>query len=109
VPVSPRDTASLGDAGKGSLTLGAAPNPFRPQTTISFQIASPGTRVQLEIFDVTGRRVRQLMDGTLDAGVHSYLWDGRNQAGETLRQGIYFARIHVGDSVRTSKLLMLGH
>jgi hypothetical protein len=109
VPVSPRDTASLGDAGKGSLTLGAAPNPFRPQTTISFQIASPGARVQLEIFDVTGRRVRQLMDGTLDAGVHSYLWDGRNQAGETLRQGIYFARIHVGDSVRTSKLLMLGH
>lgn len=106
-PASFRATTSVPDGRDVELRLRAVPNPFQPQTTISFRIAMPEARVRLEIFDLAGRRVRRLMSGSLGAGLHSYAWDGRGQGGETVQQGIYFARIQVGEKIGTSKLLLL--
>lgn len=66
----------------------ANPNPFRTTTTIPFSLAGE-QGVQLEILDVTGRLVRRF-----DAsGVRSLVWDGRDDAGQTVPGGMYFLRL----------------
>ncbi|MEJ2721783.1 MAG: aryl-sulfate sulfotransferase, partial [bacterium] len=64
------------------------PNPFNPQTTIAFEITTPG-RVKLEIFDVNGRFVVTLVDDELDAGTHVSTWRGRDRLGRPVSSGVY--------------------
>ncbi|HPF70819.1 MAG TPA: FlgD immunoglobulin-like domain containing protein, partial [Candidatus Krumholzibacteria bacterium] len=73
--------------------VGNAPNPFNPSTVITYDLARPGT-VTLEVFDVGGRLVRRLENGTLQsAGRHQVRWDGRDQAGRAAPSGAYFSRL----------------
>lgn len=65
----------------------AAPNPFNPRTTIRYDLASAG-HVQLGLFDLRGRLVRQLADGERPAGAHAVLLDGGD-----LASGIYLLRL----------------
>jgi hypothetical protein len=67
------------------------PNPFRRGTTISFQLANRAP-VKLAVYDVTGRLVTTLVDGTLEPGPHELIWKGRNSAGREVTSGVYFAR-----------------
>jgi flagellar hook assembly protein FlgD len=60
------------------------PNPFASSTTIQFNLAEPGA-VRLEIYDVIGRKVATLVDGSLSAGTHAVSWDG-----SSVPNGIYF-------------------
>jgi hypothetical protein len=71
----------------------AAPNPF--QRTLAMVVEVPKTcgRVELALFDIGGRRVRTLVNGALAAGRHTFTWDGRGQAGESLAPGVYVARL----------------
>jgi len=72
--------------------------------------AAPGAdpRVRLQLFDVTGRRVRVLADGALAAGRHTLVWDGRLEGGRRAPAGIYFYRLELGAGrVETRKLLLL--
>jgi hypothetical protein len=72
------------------LTLRPHPNPFRDFT--QFHIALPAAgRVSLKIFDLQGREVATLFDGTPTAGRFSFSWPGRDQAQQDLAAGIYFA------------------
>jgi flagellar hook assembly protein FlgD len=61
--------------------------------------------VTLDIFDVTGRRVRNLVNRTLAAGETRVTWDGRGDDGRVTGAGIYFYRIATGDTVETHKLV----
>jgi hypothetical protein len=72
------------------LTL-TRPNPFRPATTIQYALARPGA-VRLAVYDVAGRAVRTLVDGTRPAGFHAVVWDGRDDRGASVPSGIYFCR-----------------
>jgi hypothetical protein len=86
------------------------PNPFNPSTTIPFTV--PGTegsrsRVSLVIYDVRGAHVRTLVNEPYESGRHSVQWDGRNHRGESVASGIYFARLGVGNSVATRKMVLL--
>jgi hypothetical protein len=65
------------------------PNPFNPVTTIAFSVAERG-RVRLAIYDVTGRRVRALVDEALVPDRYEVRWDGRNDAGLRVSSGVYF-------------------
>jgi hypothetical protein len=67
------------------------PNPFHPNTTIHFSMMETGP-VKVTVYDISGKRVRTLVDQTKDAGHHSVVWDGRNDRGETLGSGVYFVR-----------------
>lgn len=69
----------------------AAPNPFFDETVFRFRVAR-ATDVRLELFDVSGRRVRTLFDGPATVGEHEVPWDGRRDSGELLPAGIYFQR-----------------
>ncbi|MBK8164502.1 MAG: CotH kinase family protein [bacterium] len=85
-----------GDLPTRVLLLAVAPNPFNPQTTLSFVLPIEAT-TSLEIFDLSGRRVRTLAAGTLAAGRHDLVWDGRDQAGRAAPSGSYLGRLRTGD------------
>jgi len=83
----------------------ARPNPFTSRTALHFDLPVGG-RVRLEIFDVAGRRVRTLVDGTLGPGFHVSEWDGRGDGGG-LRAGVYFARLEAPSGILRRKLVRL--
>jgi hypothetical protein len=89
------------------LHLEAAPNPFNPSTTLSFEIdADPEDMVQVrvEAFDLRGRLVALLHEGLLPAGPHSMTW---NAAGQSSGSGVYFLRVQVGGSSEALKIIRL--
>ena len=69
-----------------------APNPFRSNAILSFALAKGGT-VQLAIYSVDGRRVRQLVTGSREAGVYQVAWDGHDEGGAVVAAGVYYARL----------------
>jgi len=82
------------------------PNPFNPATTIRFELPR-GENVSLHIIDLLGRRVRTLVESRMDVGEHSVVWDGLDDDGTQAAAGLYFARLRVGDEMRTIKLLLV--
>jgi len=82
-----------------------APNPFNPSTTIRFAIRDGGP-VRLEIFDLSGRKVATLVDGSLPPGAHEAAWRGRDDAGRRAASGVYVCRL-VADGTRASQRLTL--
>jgi flagellar hook assembly protein FlgD len=61
----------------------------------------------LTIFDLAGRLVATLVDGTLDAGTHSAVWDARDGNGRSQASGVYIARLQAGDRSLSSQLVLL--
>lgn len=89
-----------------ALALRAAPNPFNPQTTISFALPRDG-RTKITIHDARGKRVRTLVDASLDAGDHRRTWNGTDDGGRSVGSGVYFARIvHEGETLRRKLTLV---
>jgi hypothetical protein len=83
-----------------------APNPFRAGTTITFSVAKTSP-VRLVIYDVTGRKVRTLVDEDRGPGRYQEVWDGRDASGTTLASGVYYFRMEIGDWSATHKMLRL--
>ena len=86
----------------------ARPTPFSSSTTLEFSLAARGV-VELKVFGVDGRRVRTLVQGEREAGVHRLAWDGRDEAGRRLPAGIYFARLLVDHERLTRTLVRLAY
>ncbi|MEQ1832829.1 MAG: FlgD immunoglobulin-like domain containing protein [Candidatus Eisenbacteria bacterium] len=70
----------------------AVPNPFQSTAALSFSLSRPGP-VALEIYSVDGRHVRTLAREARDAGEYRIEWDGRDDLGQPLSAGIYYARL----------------
>ncbi len=83
------------------------PNPFNPQTTIAFSIKERA-RVRVDVFDVSGARVRTLLDETRAAGSYADLrWDGTSDARQAVASGVYFYRLRAGSFSETRKMVLL--
>lgn len=80
---------------------GSFPNPFSSMITIFYRLQSEG-QVEVEIFDLSGRRVEQLFSGEQSTGLHQIYWVPRD-----LNNGMYFYRIRQGNSVRTGKIMLV--
>ena len=92
--------------GAPALSLSAPrPNPFTRSTALQFQLASAQS-VTAEVIDLSGHRVRLLVDGVLAAGVHTLAWDGRDAHGAARPPGIYFVRVSDGARVAARKVLL---
>ena len=77
------------------------PNPFNPTTTLSF--ALPVTsNVLLEVYDINGRLINELIKSNIDAGYHSVIWNADNNT-----SGVYFVKMVAGDFVNTQKLMLV--
>lgn len=83
----------------------AAPNPFNPSTRIRFEVGgSRSAEVQVDVYDVAGRKVRSLYRGSVQPGPQVIDWNGRSDAGDAVASGLYLARVRVDD--QTSHLKM---
>jgi len=86
--------------------LGAVPNPFNPRTSIRLSLPT-AQEVGLVIYDLAGRRVRDLAPGLLSAGEHDVLWDGRDQTGREAASGTYFVRMTAGETHAVNRLTLV--
>ncbi len=77
------------------------PNPFNPSTTIRYSLPRP-SRVKLEIFNISGQRVAELVDAHQPRGEHKVKFSAAH-----LPSGTYFCRIQAGDWIQTKKILHL--
>jgi hypothetical protein len=82
------------------------PNPFNPITSIEFDLPKKA-HTSLKIYDVSGRLIRSIVDGKLDAGSHRYKWDGKDNRGKIVASGIYFYRLKAGSFSDTRKMVLL--
>ena len=89
------------------LALGQnAPNPFNGETSLHFAIPVSGP-VSLEVFNVAGRRVAQLVNRTLPAGVHTVTWNGRDTKGSRVASGVYLYRLTAGGKSLTKDMVLM--
>ena len=90
--------------GASSVLNEAYPNPFMSSTNIQFTI--PGReKVRLEIYDIKGSLVNSLIDSDfMEAGSYKETWDGTNNMGEALKNGIYLAKLTTGNYMKTIKI-----
>jgi hypothetical protein len=82
------------------------PNPFRPETVIEFRIPTR-ERIELNVYDLRGRRVRSLAAGVKAAGTHRATWNGRDGNGNRVAPGVYWYQLKGASFVRTSRMVML--
>jgi hypothetical protein len=82
------------------------PNPFKPNTTIPFELHTGGD-VLLTIHDVNGRRILALRSGPFPAGVHRAEWNGCNDNGEAVASGVYFYTLQTGSFTSTKKMVLV--
>ncbi|HEX7071380.1 MAG TPA: T9SS type A sorting domain-containing protein, partial [Rhodothermales bacterium] len=82
------------------------PNPFNPTTTFSYSLPETG-KVTIQIFDITGRRVRVLVNEEKEAGIYKVQWDGRNDAGAQVASGMYLYQIRSGSFVDAKKMMLV--
>jgi hypothetical protein len=79
----------------------AYPNPFNPTTTLSFALPIT-SNVLLEVYDINGRLINELIKSNMDAGYHSVIWNADNNA-----SGVYFVKMIAGDYVSSQKLMLI--
>lgn len=84
----------------------AFPNPANPQTTIQFSIPQ-GEYVKLQLFNMAGQLVKTLHEGWVEAGTYKSVWDGMDEAGESMANGVYLYRLEAGTFSEAKKLSLL--
>lgn len=85
---------------------GVHPNPFNPQTAISYELAAAAP-VELAIYDLKGARVRRLVSAPMPAGRHEAIWNGQDDTGARVASGVYLARFIAGDHREVKKVMMV--
>jgi len=86
--------------------LGNIPNPFNPATAIKFEVLEE-TPVRLEIYNITGQRIKILVDDVFQYGIYTIRWDGKDYDGKNVGSGVYFYKISAGNQSVAKKMLKL--
>jgi len=82
------------------------PNPARIQTQFGYTLDIM-SKVSFNIYDVSGRFVRNIIEGTQMPGEYDMMWDGRDYAGKSVANGVYFLRFSAGDYEETKQIVWL--
>ncbi|MCA9730650.1 Ig-like domain-containing protein [candidate division KSB1 bacterium] len=82
------------------------PNPFNPETNIQFQLPE-NVDVTLKIFNTLGQEVKTLVKHRMNPGIHTVLWDGRNNSGVRVPSGVYYYQFMAGRYHESRKMLIL--
>ncbi len=82
------------------------PNPFNPETLIRFQIKQAGD-ILLNAYNMKGQHIRTLVQGPIQAGAHTVIWDGRDHNGRMVPSGSYLYTIGINEFEQTRKMLLL--
>ena len=113
VKVIPGDNSdpdeNIHNPGHDDLPMGilGVPNPANPRTTVTFELSQPA-QVSLDVFDISGRLVKRLIqDEFLAAGQVSRRWQGNDEQGRTVASGTYLLRLKAGNSLSTSRITLV--
>ena len=82
------------------------PNPFNPTTTINYSLKE-NSKVSLNIYNIKGQKVKQLVSDHLPSGQHSVVWDGNDDNGSQVSSGIYFYKLNVNGKTEPVKKCLL--
>jgi hypothetical protein len=90
---------------RSQILLRVEPNPVQDYATVVFEIPK-GSRINLTIYDASGKVVRNLLNGYRDRGLWRIRWDGRDNSGKRIPSGVYFFKLE-GDNFMTSSKMLL--
>jgi len=82
------------------------PNPFNPTTNIKYTLQKK-SQVKLQIFDILGQTVKEIVNEKQNNGQYDITWNGLNERGESVSGGIYFYNLQTLDFQQTKKMLLL--
>ena len=88
------------------IVLSNYPNPFNPSTVIYFELPK-ADNVEITIYDILGREVRELYNAFHEAGSDQIIWDGSNNWNSHVSAGIYFCRLKTKDQFKVNKMVLL--
>ena len=91
---------------KYDLNISAYPNPFNPSTNINYTINESG-KITISIFDLTGQKVKTLVNEFTGKGEHQKQWNGLSDNGGQMSSGIYFVLLKTKNSAATQKIVLL--
>ncbi len=102
----PSTDAPIQEIYKVTKLQGVYPNPFNPETTVSFSLLKT-SRVSIKIFNAKGQFVTTLFDDFEKAGLHRIAWNGKNKSGKACKSGIYYVKMHAGDYQEIKRITIL--
>jgi hypothetical protein len=82
------------------------PNPFNPSTHIKFHLATRN-KVSLRVYNILGQQIATLVNGVLEGGVYSVIWEGRDLLGQDVPGGVYFYQILIGKYAETRRMILV--
>jgi hypothetical protein len=94
-------TTSMNNFQSKDLELSIYPNPIQSSSVISFSLEKQ-SKINLSVYDICGKKIESLLDGTLNQGKHQITWIASN-----LKSGIYLVRLEDHDMVFTKKCCVL--
>ncbi|MCF7918282.1 MAG: T9SS type A sorting domain-containing protein [Candidatus Cloacimonetes bacterium] len=83
------------------------PNPFNPETTISFFTKESTEKTELSIYNIRGQKVITLINGLISAGDHSVIWKGLDDNGRQVSGGVYLVRMQTAGDTQIKKVVLL--
>ena len=89
-----------------SYQLSNYPNPFNPDTRISFSIPNE-SEVELTVYNVKGQKVKALLNDNFEKGNHSIVWDGFDDSGKPVSSGIYLYKLNINGKTEAVKKCLL--
>ena len=88
------------------LSINNYPNPFNPTTTIMFNLPKD-SKVEIDIYNIKGQKVKSLISDDFIAGKHKLIWNGTNNFNKKVSSGIYFYRLKTNQGIINKKMLLL--
>ena len=82
------------------------PNPFNPITSLRYDLTNDGL-VKITVYDMMGRLVKTLLNGSQTAGFKSIQWNATNDRNESVSAGLYLYTIQSGEFRQTRKMVLL--
>jgi hypothetical protein len=105
---NPTTTAVPGSATKSDVLRLSVLRTALSSMSVGFRMEAPkATSARLRIYDLAGRKVRDVFAGQIEAGQRIVRWDGRSEDAETVGPGVYFARLDSGIGSRTARVVIL--
>jgi hypothetical protein len=82
------------------------PNPFSNATTIELQLNKPASTV-IDIYNMQGMLVKELLNSNLSTGIHKINWNGQNSSGNRVTSGLYFYQVKVNNEIYSNKMFLI--
>ena len=81
-----------------------SPNPFNPNTQIKFGLPN-NQKVKIDVYSITGQKVKTLINTTMNAGYHTINWNATDENGAKVSSGVYIYQLRCGNEVFTKKMV----